>query len=246
MDIKVQFFKTLASTNEKAIQLIDERKASEGELIITDNQFKGRGHQDNKWESEPGKNLTFSLIIQPVFLNASEQFILNEVVGLSIIEALNKSLAEEKFLIKWPNDIYVRSDKIAGVLIQHFLKGTKLNFSIIGIGININQTHFISDAPNPVSLKIITGKTYNKEDILIGFIKSFEQNYEKIKTLSGRNEIYSSYLENLYKSNKVAKFKDKNGLFYGKIKGINEFGQLQISDETGQIRIYGFKELEWL
>ena len=246
MNIKVKFFETLASTNEKAIQLIDEKKADEGNLIITDNQFKGRGHQDNRWESEPGKNLTFSLIIRPVFLNASEQFILNEVVCLSIIEALKKSLPGVQFLIKWPNDIYVGNDKIAGVLIQHFLKGSKLNFSVIGIGININQTHFISEAPNPVSLKKITGKTFEKEGVLQDFVKLFEQNYEKIKTVSGRNVINTSYLENLYKREKKSKFKDKKGLFYGKIKGINEFGQILISDEENHVRKYGFKELEWL
>jgi len=145
-------FDALPSTNILANEWLVENKVVEGTVILTHDQYAGKGQATNKWESAPHKNLTFSVILLPKFLLARKQFLLNQVVSLSVFDTLKEYIGEG-LAIKWPNDIYVFNKKITGILIQNNLRGSTLQSSIVGIGLNVNQKQFISDAPNPTSIQ---------------------------------------------------------------------------------------------
>ena len=148
------------STNSYLRELImREKEQPEGTVVITDYQTAGRGQKGNSWESERGKNLTFSILLHPNHIPPGKQFILSQLISIAIVGVLKKY--DRHFTIKWPNDIYWKEKKIAGMLIEVDLTGSSLSNAIIGIGININQRHFKSDAPNPVSLTQITGKEHS-------------------------------------------------------------------------------------
>ena len=173
-----QFFylKEVDSTNRYLRRLLLEETLSEGSLVVTDFQQAGRGQVGNVWESEDGKNLLFSLLIYPHFLPVNRQFLISQIVSLSVKEVLE--LYIEGVQIKWPNDIYWKDRKICGILIEHDLMGEWLSQSIIGVGINVNQKEFRSDAPNPVSLLQITGKTYDRRKLLSDFLRYFFDYYD--------------------------------------------------------------------
>ena len=142
----VLIYKSLPSTNTEA------KKAGyrHGDAIIAREQTAGRGQRGNKWSSRAGENLTFSLVWEPTFLEAKRQFLLSEAVALALTDTLAKWDVRSK--IKWTNDIYVGNKKICGILIEHDLEGMYLSRTIIGVGLNVNQAHFTSNAPNPISL----------------------------------------------------------------------------------------------
>ena len=121
-------------------------------VVSTYNQTAGRGQRGNSWESEPHKNLTFSVLLKPQHIIAREQFYISEIVSVAIVNTLRKYIIDQPIAIKWPNDIYVNDDKICGILIENTLSGYSISQSIAGIGININQQTFLSNAPNPISL----------------------------------------------------------------------------------------------
>ena len=133
-------------------------------VVVADNQTEGRGCGTNRWESERGQNLLFSLMIHPENLPANQQFQISMAISLAIIDALGQMVGD--LSIKWPNDIYWRNGKLAGILIENTLKGNLIKDSIIGVGLNVNQRKFHSDAPNPVSLWQITGQETNREQLL--------------------------------------------------------------------------------
>ena len=137
-------FEALGSTNQHALQLLKESTPAEGTIILTHDQYAGKGQATNKWESAPHKNLTFTTILYPKFLPARKQFLLNQVVSLSVFDTLQKYITEG-LTIKWPNDIYVFDKKITGILIQNSLQGHTLQSSIVGIGLNVNQIDFPPD-----------------------------------------------------------------------------------------------------
>ena len=144
------------STNNRLAQLCDRENIKEFTTLLVDKQTAGKGQRGNSWESAPGMNLTFSTVLYPSALKAREQFTLSMLIALSVYDTL--STYAEGFSIKWPNDIYWKDKKICGILIENELEGTYLLRCIAGIGVNINQEHFVSPAPNPVSLKQILGR----------------------------------------------------------------------------------------
>lgn len=153
-------------SNQYISPRIGQRQTSPGRnhrFTATYNE-SGRGQRGNSWESEPFKNLTFSLLLRPEHIPANRQFLLSEIVSLATVDVLNRYATG--FSIKWPNDIYWHDKKIAGILIENVLSGSTFSRAIIGMGLNINQKNFYSDAPNPVSLYQITGRTYKIEKIL--------------------------------------------------------------------------------
>jgi BirA family biotin operon repressor/biotin-[acetyl-CoA-carboxylase] ligase len=236
-------FDLLPSTNQYAMELLAKSSPSEGTLILTHNQYAGKGQMNNKWESEAGKNLTFTIILYPKFLAARHQFLLNQTLCLSIYKALNKYISNG-VKIKWPNDIYVHNKKITGILIQNSLKGYYLQSSIIGIGLNVNQKEFISDAPNPTSMALETGVEYNLEEVLATICHFFENYYLQLKA-NNIASIQEAYLENLFRFKEIHFFKRADGtLFKGKIIGITEIGKLIIKTEQGQEETFAFKEVK--
>lgn len=211
-------------------------------IIYTGFQTAGRGQRGNTWESEKEKNLTFSVLIRPENLPANEQFLISEISSLSVRDFLSRHCSE--ITIKWPNDVYWKDRKICGMLIENNIDSTGLTYSISGIGININQEIFTGNAPNPVSLKNITGKTYNLQTMINEFAEILASWFEK---LSGDcAEIHREYLSSVFRKDKESLFRDKDGEYRGTIIDVEPHGRLVIRDDKGNIRKYGFKEVTYI
>ena len=210
----------------------------EGKLVVVaDYQTAGKGCGTNSWESERGKNLTFSMLIHPTDIPASQQFRITEVVSVALCEVLEQYIGDVS--IKWPNDIYMGDKKICGVLIENRLQGNVIVDSIIGIGLNVNQTEFVSDAPNPVSLRQLLGREIDREALLHDFLETLE-------TVSSSETTYSAYRNKLFRMGKQAVFSDETGRFEGTIQDVETDGRLLIKDLSGQARRYAFKEVQFV
>ncbi len=228
------------STNDA----IRERKPTHGMVVAAEWQQAGRGQKGNSWESERGENLLFSIYVTPKFLPCQQQFFLSQAAALAVTDALAEEGIEAK--IKWPNDIYAGDRKIAGMLIENSvgMNGSLLD-SIIGIGLNVNQTKFISNAPNPVSMKQLTGKTFDREEVLNHILKAFEKRYDALE--AGRWEAgREDYLERLYRWKEQHPFRDAQGVFTGEIIQVEADGTLWVKRENGQVGKYLFKQIEFI
>jgi len=234
---------SVSSTNSYASKLLKEEKPAEGTIIIADDQFGGKGIGSNSWESEKGKNLTFSLILYPDFLDVSKQFMISKAIALGIQKYLD--FKTRHISIKWPNDIYYNDKKIAGILIENSISGSKINHTIVGIGININQTEFLSDAPNPVSLKQIAGNDFYLQDELVELKYHLAKYYNRLKYKHFK-EINREYLLNLFRYKVWNDYKTKDTLFRGKITGVNEYGHLQIMTSENELKEFDMKEIEFI
>ncbi|MBP5583553.1 MAG: biotin--[acetyl-CoA-carboxylase] ligase [Bacteroidales bacterium] len=232
--------KEISSTNDYALELARTQNIQEFTVIRTDFQTKGRGQIGNHWVADRGKNLLFSVILHPTHIAANNQFILSQCVSLALFHTV--SLFCDNVAIKWPNDLYVSNKKIAGILIENLLNGKHIASSIIGIGLNVNQEEFLG-AENPISLKNITHKELNINEILLLFLKELDSLYSQIP--QNDKKIQNEYLNHLYLKDQQATFKDKDGLFVGSISSVTENGQLHIIDEQGEERAYYFKEVEY-
>lgn len=231
------------STNNFAKKLLKSSIQAEYTCITTEEQTKGKGQRGNIWISEKGKNLLFSIIIYPNFIPVNQQFYISKAVSSAIIDVLNK--ITNNFKIKWPNDIYFNNKKICGILIENSLSGNKINSSIIGIGLNINQKKFPENLQNPISLCQITSKYFEKNEILNSIIYKIIEKFEKIKT-ENLHFLDSEYHKNLLGINKNLLFEDKSGKFFGKIIKTDKSGRLIIKKKTGEIKKYFFKEVKFL
>jgi BirA family biotin operon repressor/biotin-[acetyl-CoA-carboxylase] ligase len=242
-DKKIIVLNEVESTNNYASQLILSDAAEEGTIVLTQFQTSGRGQAGNRWESEAGKNLLASLILYPGFLNAAKQFAISKVVSLGLAGFLESEI--EGVSIKWPNDIYVGDKKIAGILIENTVKGNSLASSVVGVGLNLNQERFFSDAPNPVSLKQITGKDYDVEKVVPEILGTIFSWYEKLK-MGSFSEIDSAYFSKLYGVGEWRKFIKNDIIFNARIIGIGKFGQLRLEEHDGTVKEFMFKEVEFV
>jgi BirA family biotin operon repressor/biotin-[acetyl-CoA-carboxylase] ligase len=231
------------STNNYANHLIVSKEAEEGTVVLAHYQKKGRGQRGNYWESEAKMNLLASIILFPEFLPAEKQFFISKIVSLAICEFLTTKTGD--VTIKWPNDIYVGNKKIAGILIENAVKGKCLFSSVLGIGLNLNQEVFVSDTPNPVSLKQLTGGTYNIEQVLDEICILISAGYEKLKS-GDFGTINSDYFSNLFRKETWSKYKKGETEFEARIKGIGEYGQLILEERNGNISAFMFKEVEFV
>jgi BirA family biotin operon repressor/biotin-[acetyl-CoA-carboxylase] ligase len=231
------------STNNYATKHLVKEGWAEETVVVADVQLKGKGQLQNTWESEKDKNLLLSIVLYPSFLPVQYQFFISKVVSLGVCEVI--SLFVENVSVKWPNDIYVGNKKIAGILIENAIMGSEFNHSIAGVGLNVNQQKFLSDAPNPVSLYQLKGIEFDRDEILTLFIHSFHKWYEMLK-MKKFSEIDTAYLNVLYRLGVDAKYKDDNGIFTGKIIGVDPIGQLMIEKGSGEVRKYQFKEVIFL
>jgi BirA family transcriptional regulator, biotin operon repressor / biotin---[acetyl-CoA-carboxylase] ligase len=231
------------STNNYATQRIVREGWNEGTIVLANEQSKGKGQKNNSWESEKGKNLLASIVLYPNFLPVQSQFEVSKVVALAVHDVI--SLYVDNVTIKWPNDIYIGDRKISGILIENAIIGNEISWVIAGIGININQIEFRSDAPNPVSLSMITGREYNLDEITKQFLHSISYWYKLLKS-NTVGIIDKSFLEKLYRFNEEVQFRDDEEIFTGKIIGVNELGQLIIEKQNGMVKAYGFKEVAFL
>jgi len=222
-------------------------------LVTTDHQTAGRGQRGNTWESEEGKNLLFSLVIYPHALPAAQQFVICELVSVALCEALSRYTSGIQ--IKWPNDIYYHDHKLGGILIEHDIEGTNLSRTIIGIGLNVNQTRFTSDAPNPISLHQILGKAINRESLLSAISESIlehlavldtETSEEPLSARKSKKEIHRSYLAQLYRRDVPAQYRDEQGVFTAILRHVLPDGRIILEDVEGKCRQYLFKEVAYI
>lgn len=213
-------------------------------VVSTDEQTTGKGMGSNGWESEAGKNLTFSLALDVSFLLAERQFLLSEAVALGLIRAMDALLPNEKLHIKWPNDIYFENCKLAGILINSTIKGNRMDVSVIGIGLNVNQMQFQNWPTHPISLKQITGKEYDLRLLLAQVVEHVLIEVEQLKSAS--TTIEKGYLERLYRYRTWTEFEINGKDLQLFITGIDEFGRLQLIDEQQEIHCYEIKQIKFL
>ena len=238
----VHFLPECHSTNDNALQLVRLGLAKEGSVIICHNQTKGKGQRGNVWETEAGKNLTFSLVLKPDFMDISEQFYLNMAISNSIRKLLGDYLPNLK--VKWPNDLIVPEfGKIGGILSENTFSGKEWEYSIAGVGININQLHF--GASNAASLHSITGSQFDLEELFRLLVTQMEQGYIQLK--KGKfDEIKSEYLHYLYRRDRWASYLAEGEQFSGKIVGITTEGKLEMELTNGENVAFGMKEVTFL
>jgi BirA family transcriptional regulator, biotin operon repressor / biotin---[acetyl-CoA-carboxylase] ligase len=243
LEFSLIFFKELTSTNSQASIMLKEGLAAQGCVIYTDYQTTGKGRAGNKWESEKGKNLLFSIILIPNFISPEDQFLISMAISLGVCDFTDSHFLESK--IKWPNDIYINDDKIAGILIENSILGGTVENTIAGIGVNINQIVFPPSVPNPVSLSILTGREYDRKACLEELITCLGRRYEIL--MSGKPEqIRRDYLSHLYRLNEWHFYRSGGKQFRGIIKGISVFGKLIVEDDNARATEFDFKEIEYV
>jgi len=240
---EIVFLSSAESTNTTASELVRSGKAREGMVISAGFQSAGKGQQGNRWESEDGKNLLFSIILFPNMVDAADQFILSEFISLGIIDYLQTIINGCK--IKWPNDIYAGNDKIAGILIENSIAGNTINSTVAGIGLNINQEVFPGRIPNPVSLKMITGIEYDTRLCLEGLLKCLDMRYKGLIT-GDRNQIRDDYSGSLYRLGEWHDYRTAGGVFRGRISSVGEPGYLRVENKAGKTEEFTFKEIEFI
>jgi len=236
----------VGSTNDYILKEIQNGSISgEGTMVVAESQINGKGLDKNLWESEARKNLTFSVLLKPVFIKAEQQFLLNKAISLGILDFVKSLIKDKNISIKWPNDIYIEDKKVGGILINNTICGNEFEYSVVGIGININQVEFLSDAPNPVSLRHYLIKDLNLKtnlNILCDFLnirywQLYQNDFEIIE---------SEYLSALYRFNKVHSYNYEHNLIKAKISGISEFGKLQLQIDDGREIECDMKEIEFI
>ena len=235
----ILFIKQTHSTNALLWELFREKQLPEGFVVQTDFQTAGKGQIGNSWESAYGKNLLFSMVLYPQQIPVDEMFIISQLISLAIKKTLDDYTND--ITIKWPNDIYWKDKKLGGILIENSLQGRKIKSVVIGIGLNINQKEFLSDAPNPVSLLQITGKRQNRKAILNSICEEILGIYSNLDL----QKIRSQYVKSLYRNSGFHLFHTENDTFKAKISSIHPDGQLELETESGESRGFYFKEVQF-
>ena len=231
------------STNNYLKKLLLSRNLEESTIVYTDFQTAGKGQRGNTWESEQGKNLMCSIVLYPDMIKANEQFIISQIVSLAVADTLNKYTSD--IAIKWPNDIYWKKKKICGILIENSLEGDTIKEAICGIGININQTTFRSNAPNPVSLKQITDNDSDLNTILNELQNNIAYYYNKLKD-GNLNFIIQNYKATLFRKDGYHLYNDGTSDFYAEIKDVKPDGILVLTTKEGKDRHFAFKEVAYI
>ena len=196
---------SIGSTNTYLRELNSGDPAYDYEVAVADFQTAGRGQKGNTWESEQGKNLLFSILAHPKGIKVQEQFYISEAIALAVSDAVIAVAGPEyaaDFSVKWSNDIYYKDFKMAGILIENTLQGSSILDTVVGVGLDVNQEVFVSDAPNPISLKNITGRDYDRDALLDDIIARFI-GYMELDTPSQRAGVDELYRSRLYRRSSV-------------------------------------------
>lgn len=233
-------FDTLSSTNDEA----RNERYGHGDLIMAECQTAGRGQRGHTWISPEGENLTFTLVVEPRFLAANEQFLLLETIALALCDCFAQFGIETG--IKWTNDIYYKDRKLVGILIEHFYSGATLRRTLVGIGINVNQLVFDPTLPNPVSMRQIAGRIFDRETVLDRFEEAFRLRFAQLET-ANHTTLHADYHARLYRLGQEQAFLSAEGHpFTARIEGVEEDGALILQHATGERRSYRFKEVEFV
>lgn len=235
----IEYLGEVTSTNDTA------RGAGfgHGDVIVAESQTAGRGQRGNSWSSEEGRNLTFSVVLHPVFLPAASQFLLSEAVSLAVADMLaGYGVAAQ---VKWPNDIYIGGRKTAGILIENDIKGGTLGRSIVGIGLNVNQTEFDPSLPNPTSMKLAAGADFDRSEVLGRLLDALAVRYDALSDGEIGN-LERDYHRRLYRAGEPARYSLPDGTeFTGTILGVGSGGELTVGHPDGSTHQYLFKEIEY-
>lgn len=214
---------SIDSTNSYAIQQVHDHLASHGQVFFALEQFGGKGQQGKVWKTEPGANITMSVILLPAQDFPTYPFLFNAAVSLACLDFLSTHIGEEA-RIKWPNDLYWRDRKAGGILIENFVKGSRWNAAVIGVGINVNQVRFDPELPNPVSMKQITGKTADVKALALELCAHIGLRWQQFLLFPG--SILAEYQTAMYKVGKKARFRSGNRNFEAVVGGTDKDGLL--------------------
>lgn len=267
MERNVHFMNMKMSFNGFEILLFDELKSTNAFLhdrisagididdtvIVARHQTAGKGMGENRWESQDGKNLLFSIALNVSFLKAEEQFKISQAVAIAILNVIslkliissNSSNSSNSF-IKWPNDIYINSRKLAGMLIQNTISGMMMQTSIVGIGLNVNQMEFDDNVPNPVSLKMLTGIDFDLDLLLKELIINIKTAVESLRTESGKLSVDEIYRNNLFRFGQWADYEIDNEIKTLIINGYDKYGRLCLCDKNGHDFVCDIKEIRFI
>lgn len=238
------FLGTASSTNDVAKERIHKHNGNHGLVIQSAFQVEGRGRQDNVWESEDGKNLLVSFVVEPTQFLPSQQFIINQLISTVVCDFVQEKTKSKNVTIKWPNDIYVENRKIAGILIENIILGEKMTHCIIGIGLNVNQIEF-KNAPNPISLKQITHQNYDIKIVAHELAEKFFSKFD-LFDFEQLNPLRNHYTKSLYQYNKKQRFSIDNKELNAIILGVTDCGMLRLGFNDGTENIYELNSIKYL
>lgn len=241
MEEKIIRLKEIDSTNRFLRELKDEQE-DEMVVAVADFQTAGKGQGSHTWESEAGKNLLFSIKVHPRWVPVRQQFLLSMAGAIAIKEALETYV--DGIMLKWPNDVYWNDKKISGTLIETSIDSKGIKTCIFGIGINVNQEAFHSDAPNPVSLRQILGHEVDKDELLQKVIEGFRRYYELLRR-ADYMDVSGIYHLSLYRRKGFHRYEDADGDFEGAFVEVEDDGHLILHDKQGVIRSYSFGEVKF-
>ena len=235
------FREKLDSTNIFASSILKTDAPHEGTVISAGVQTAGKGQMGASWESEDRKNLLISIVLYPKKIKITDQFLISMAISLGVFDFISNYTKGCK--IKWPNDIYVFDGKIAGILIENSVMNNVIVDCIAGIGLNINQEKFVSSAPNPTSLKLITHSDFEINDCLNELCQRLDKRYKRL-TSGSYDEIIDDYNMNLYRLNTWSPFSDAQGNFTGRILSVKRSGIITIESDDNKLKEYSFKEVK--
>lgn len=230
------------STNTVASEMAAKSGLAEGTVVVTDKQTKGRGQRGNTWESAAGKNLTFTLVLKPAFLKLTDQFSMSMLVSLAVRSVFEKFSEKSDVRVKWPNDIYIGENKCAGILIENSLRGNKLDYMLVGIGMNVNQAVFPLEGAT--SLFLETGLESELREVLLQTLLTIEKYYLLLKN-KGVFALRPEYLSYLLWKDELHVFQSADRKFTGKILGVDRNGRLVVESDSGQ-ESYEVKEISFI
>lgn len=243
--MKLVKLNAIDSTNNFLKNLVKDASTENWTVITAEGQTAGKGQFQNKWYSEPGKNLTFSVLCEIKNFKAEQAFYLNCLVSLGIFKVLQRYIPH-KLNIKWPNDILSHSKKLCGILIENTVSSTTVVHSVIGVGLNVNQDVFDIGLPSATSMKLIARKEFDRKILLQEIVRELKIHVKLIEKGSFE-AIKNNYEKYLFRINMPSMYKDTRGYqFMGKIQGINDQGNLLIELENGSIKSYGLKEIQFI
>ena len=240
---KIIYYSKCESTNTIALNLATTQQVCEGTVLITDEQTKGRGQRGSQWVTCPYQNLTFSILFYPTFLPLQDAFFLYIISALGICEALLPGI-QHGLSIKWPNDIYFLDKKLGGILIENVVQGDVMKASVIGVGLNVNQTTF-TDLPGATSLAAITSERFSLPALLAQLTAGIEKQYSRLRQHQ-LHALKQDYLRHLYGLHTISTFQDQQGRFQGVIQGIDDSGRLVIDALEQGLKYYTAKEVAYV
>ncbi|MDE6860269.1 MAG: biotin--[acetyl-CoA-carboxylase] ligase [Duncaniella sp.] len=243
MEMNVIELPSAHSTNSVLAGMAAE--SPHGTVVSAFEQTAGRGQRGNSWEAAPGKNITMSILLRPEYIRPSGQFVISQAVSVAIVDFLRRYLPDEAVAVKWPNDIYVGDRKICGILIENTLAGSRLEYSIVGIGLNVNQTHFLSDAPNPCSIANFTGLKYPVDALVKELATVILARVAEVDTELPDTAVAEEYRSRLWRSNGFYPYHDNllDEVIEASIHYVAPTGHITLATRSGDLRTYAFKEI---